>query len=108
MNLDELITTLGIEIDSELLKLALTHSSYAYENGLDDNERLEFLGDSVLGYLVASNVYSAHPELPEGELTKLKNAVVSANALAVAATRMNLGKFLYLGKGEEQDRKSVV
>ena len=102
MNLDELITTLGIEIDSELLKLALTHSSYAYENGLDDNERLEFLGDSVLGYLVASNVYSAHPELPEGELTKLKNAVVSANALAVAATRMNLGKFLYLGKGEEQ------
>lgn len=102
MNLDELVSTLGIEIDSELLTLALTHSSYAYENGLADNERLEFLGDSVLGYLVASNVYSSHPELPEGELTKLKNGVVSANALAVAATRMNLGKFLYLGKGEEQ------
>ena len=102
MNLDELSQTLGIEIDSELLELALTHSSFAYENGLDDNERLEFLGDSVLGFLVASFVYSAHPELNEGELTKLKNAVVSANALAAAANQIELGKYLRLGKGEEQ------
>ena len=102
MNLDELSQTLGIEIDTELLELALTHSSFAYENGLDDNERLEFLGDSVLGFLVASFVYSAHPELNEGELTKLKNAVVSANALAAAANQIELGKYLRLGKGEEQ------
>ena len=99
---DELLGRLGAEISPELLKLALTHSSFAYENGGSDNERLEFLGDSVLGYLVASHIFTAHPELSEGELTKLKNGVVSAQALAVAANRIDLGKYLFLGKGEEQ------
>ena len=102
MPLDELSQTLGIEIDPELLTLALTHSSYAYENSSKDNERLEYLGDSVLGFLVATFVYQTHSDLQEGELTKLKNAVVSANALATAANRMNLGAYIYLGKGEEQ------
>jgi len=102
MPLDELSQTLGIEIDPELLTLALTHSSYAYENSSKDNERLEFLGDSVLGFLVATFVYQTHSDLHEGELTKLKNAVVSANALATAANRMNLGAYIFLGKGEEQ------
>ena len=99
---DELLGRLGAEISPELLKLALTHSSFAYENGGSDNERLEFLGDSVLGYLVASHIFTAHNKLPEGELTKLKNGVVSAQALAVAANRIDLGKYLLLGKGEEQ------
>ena len=99
---DELLERLGAEISPELLKLALTHSSFAYENGGSDNERLEFLGDSVLGYLVASHIYSVNPDLSEGELTKLKNGVVSAQALAVAANRIDLGKYLFLGKGEEQ------
>ena len=99
---DELLARLGADISPELLKLALTHSSFAYENGGSNNERLEFLGDSILGYLVASHIFSAHPELSEGELTKLKNAVVSAQALAVAANRIDVGQFLFLGKGEEQ------
>lgn len=99
---DELLERLGAEISPELLKLALTHSSFAYENGGSDNERLEFLGDSVLGHLVASHIYSVNPDLSEGELTKLKNGVVSAQALAVAANRIDLGKYLFLGKGEEQ------
>jgi len=98
----ELLERLGAEIAPEQLVLALTHSSYAYENGGQDNERLEFLGDSVLGYLVANHVYKSHPHLNEGELTKLKNAVVSAQALATAAQRLDLGSFLRLGKGEEQ------
>jgi ribonuclease-3 len=101
-DLEQLIAALGVEIDRELLTLAVTHSSFAYENDLPDNERLEFLGDSVLGFLVTRHLYQAHPTLTEGELTKLKNAVVSAPALAAAANRLNLGAQLRLGRGEEQ------
>ena len=102
MSLTELQERLGVEITPELLQLAVTHSSYAYEKGGADNERLEFLGDSILGYLVAVFVFNAHPHLSEGELTKLKNAVVSAQALAAAATQLELGKYLRLGKGESR------
>ena len=102
MSYDELLQRLGADIAPELLELALTHSSYAYENNCDNNERLEFLGDSVLGYLVAAHVFNNHDDLKEGELTKLKNAVVSAQALATAANRIGLGEFLRLGKGENQ------
>ncbi|NBU23644.1 MAG: ribonuclease III [Actinobacteria bacterium] len=102
MSLTELQERLGVEITPELLQLAVTHSSYAYEKGGADNERLEFLGDSILGYLVAVSVFKGHQELSEGELTKLKNAVVSAQALATAATALDLGKYLRLGKGEAQ------
>ena len=101
MALSELQKRLGGTISPELLQVALTHSSYAYEKGGENNERLEFLGDSILGYLVAVHVFNEHPDLPEGELTKLKNGVVSAQALATAAHRIELGKFLNLGKGEE-------
>lgn len=102
MEVDKLLSRLGVEIDPKLLKLALTHSSYAYENGGENNERLEFLGDSILGYVVTSHLYSLLPDLNEGELTKVKNGVVSAQALASVSQRLDLGGFLYLGKGEEQ------
>jgi ribonuclease-3 len=102
MALSELQSRLGGNISPELLQLALTHSSYAYEKGGENNERLEFLGDSILGYLVAVQVFKDHAPLNEGELTKLKNGVVSAQALATAANRIGLGEFLLLGKGEEQ------
>jgi len=97
---NELLERLGVEIKPELVELALTHSSYAYENQTHSNERLEFLGDSVLGYVVASYVYQKHSDLSEGDLTRLKNSIVSANALAVAANHLDLGKHLLLGKGE--------
>ena len=102
MGFSELQSRLGGNISPELLQLALTHSSYAYEKGGENNERLEFLGDSILGYLVAVQVFKDHTPLNEGELTKLKNGVVSAQALATAANRIGLGEFLLLGKGEEQ------
>ncbi len=100
MNLDELSAKLGVEIEHSLLKLALTHRSYAYEHGnIPNNERLEFLGDSVLGFVVTSHIYETL-ELPEGEMTKIKNAVVSARALAVIAGALGIGDYLLLGKGE--------
>lgn len=99
---NELLQRLGAKITPELLELALTHSSYAYENGGEDNERLEFVGDSILGYAVATHVFDSYGDLSEGELTKLKNAVVSAKALAVAASRIDVGSNLRLGRGEEQ------
>ena len=102
VNFEDLTEKLGVKLDAALLEQALTHSSFAYENGGEDNERLEFLGDSILGYLVAVNVFQTHSTLKEGELTKLKNAVVSAQALATAANRLDLGSHLRLGKGEEQ------
>lgn len=103
MNLNQLSARLGVEIDQELLLTALTHRSFSYENGNPpNNERLEFLGDSVLGFVVTEHIYRVLPDLPEGEMTKVKNAVVSATALAEAANQIGLGDFLRLGKGEEQ------
>jgi ribonuclease-3 len=96
-----LTKTLGISIDSALLELALTHSSFAYENGKKpDNERLEFLGDSVLGFVVTGHIYLANPTLDEGSLSRIRNAAVSAKTLAIAATNIGLGEYLSLGKGE--------
>jgi ribonuclease-3 len=101
MKLDVLSARLGVEIEPKLLEQALTHRSYAYENGrLPNNERLEFLGDAVLGFVVTAHIHATLKKLPEGELTKVKNAVVSARALAVVATELGLGEFLRLGKGE--------
>ena len=103
MNLSALSTRLGVEIEPQLLELALTHRSYSYENGnTPNNERLEFLGDSVLGFVVTAHIHDLLIELPEGELTKVKNAVVSARALAGVASELGLGEFLRLGKGEDQ------
>jgi len=103
MNLDQLSHKLGVEIEPQLLELALTHRSYAYENGgIPNNERLEFLGDSVLGFVVTVHIHDRFAELSEGDLTKLKNSVVSAKALAFVANELGLGEYIRLGKGETQ------
>lgn len=103
MSLDALGKSLGVEIEPKLLELALTHRSYSYENGRGpNNERLEFLGDAILGFLVTSHIHDHFSDMDEGNLTKLKNAVVSAPALAQAASSINLGEYLLLGKGEIQ------
>jgi ribonuclease-3 len=98
---EELLARLDCTIQTSLLELALTHSSFSYENGGESNERLEFLGDSILGFLVAQEVFERNAELDEGDLTRLKNSLVSADSLATAASRLDLGKYLRLGKGEE-------
>jgi ribonuclease-3 len=101
LNYATLIQRLGISIEAELLELALTHSSYAYENGkIPNNERLEFLGDSVLGFVVTGHVYLENPDLDEGSLSRLRSAIVSAKTLAKAANEIGLGEFIRLGKGE--------
>jgi ribonuclease-3 len=103
MSIDALGKSLGVEIEPQLLELALTHRSYSYENGRGpNNERLEFLGDAILGFLVTSHIHDHFSDMDEGNLTKLKNAVVSAPALAQAASSINLGEYLLLGKGEIQ------
>ncbi len=101
MNYATLTERLGITIEPALLELALTHSSFSYENGkTPNNERLEFLGDSVLGFLVTEHVYHLHPDHAEGELSRLRNAAVSAKTLSLAAMNIGLGEFIRLGKGE--------
>ena len=101
--------------DRELLKNALTHSSYANENraqGIADNERLEFLGDSILGFVVAEYLYRNFPNKPEGELTRMRADLVCETNLARQAETIRLGEFLLLGHGEEQGggrkRASIV
>jgi ribonuclease-3 len=95
----------GVPIDPALLRRALTHRSYAYENGgLPTNERLEFLGDAVLGLVITTALYHNHPDLAEGQLAKLRASVVNMRALADVARRLcpgGLGQYLLLGKGEE-------
>ena len=92
----------GPVLDAELLDRALTHRSFAYENGgLPTNERLEFLGDSVLGVVVTDTLFRAHPDLSEGRLAKLRAAVVNARALAEVARTIDLGRHIKLGRGEE-------
>ncbi|MGI8698096.1 MAG: ribonuclease III [Mycobacteriales bacterium] len=97
----------------ELLQRALTHRSFAYENGgLPTNERLEFLGDAVLGLVVTDALYRQHPDLPEGQLAKLRAAVVNMRALADVARALGLGDHLRLGRGEEttggRDKSSIL
>ena len=97
--LDQLSRQLGVHIEPQLLQLALTHSSYAYEQGnLPDNERLEFLGDSVLGFVVSGHLFDSFRELPEGELTKLRAAVVSAKALTIIAEQLGLDAHVKVGR----------
>ncbi len=104
--LNELEMALGYTFRSrKLLENALTHSSYANEkwkNGLASNERLEFLGDSILGFVVAEALYRRFPDHPEGDLTRMRADLVCENSLAQVAARLHLGKFLLLGHGEEQ------
>ena len=111
---DELRAALGDPVlDPELLQRALTHRSFAYENGqLPTNERLEFLGDSVLGVVVTETLYRAHPDYSEGRLAKLRAAVVNARALADVAREIELGQHIKLGRGEEttggRDKASIL
>src|SRR6476660_2257662 len=104
---------LEYSLEPALLVRALTHRSFAYENGgLPTNERLEFLGDSVLGLIVTDTLYRSHPELPEGQLAKLRAAVVNSRALAEVARSLELGSFVRLGRGEEgtggRDKPSIL
>jgi ribonuclease III len=103
----------GPTLDAELLERSLTHRSYAYENGgLPTNERLEFLGDSVLGVVVTETLFRSHPDLSEGRLAKLRAAVVNARALADVARAIGLGRHIKLGRGEEatggRDKASIL
>ncbi|MBB2974645.1 ribonuclease-3 [Microbacterium endophyticum] len=113
MDNTELLNKLGVDIDPELVSLALTHRSYAYEHGqIPHNERLEFLGDSVLGQAVTVMLYKTHPDLDEGSLAKRRAAVVSTVALAEVARTIGLGRFIRLGRGEEltggRDKDSIL
>ncbi|GAB3223976.1 ribonuclease III [Kineococcus gypseus] len=107
------MAALGVDIDAGLLQQALTHRSYAYEHGgLPTNERLEFLGDSVLGLVVTDSLYHRHPDVSEGRLAKLRAAVVNSRALAEIARGLDLGAHVRLGKGEEstggRDKSSIL
>ncbi|MCA0374989.1 MAG: ribonuclease III [Gemmatimonadetes bacterium] len=113
-NYGELRAALGDPtLDAELLERALTHRSFAYENGgLPTNERLEFLGDSVLGVVVTETLYRSHPDLSEGRLAKLRAAVVNARALAEVGREIGVGDHIKLGRGEEstggRDKASIL
>jgi ribonuclease-3 len=102
---DALLEKLGVQLDPELLVLALTHRSFAHEaGGLPTNERLEFLGDTVLGLVVTEALYRRHPDQSEGELAKMRAATVSQRSLAAVARRLGLGSYVLLGKGERRTR----
>jgi ribonuclease-3 len=109
----EFTDRLGVVLEAGLLEQALTHRSYAYEQGgLPTNERLEFLGDSVLGLVVTETLYRKHPDLSEGQLAKLRAAVVNMRALAEVGRDLKLGEFIRLGRGEEstggRDKSSIL
>ncbi|MDQ0575745.1 ribonuclease-3 [Agromyces albus] len=111
--LDELQQRLHIAVDPELLLLALTHRSFAYENGgIPTNERLEFLGDSILGQAVTVKLFRDHPDLEEGELAKRRASLVSSAALAEVGRSIGLGPFIRLGRGETMtggaDKPSIL
>lgn len=104
---------LGISVKEELLTLALTHRSFAYESGgLPTNERLEFLGDSVLGLIITEALYERFPEFDESRLSPLRSGVVNMRALAQIARDLELGASLRIGKGEEntggRDKNSIL
>jgi len=115
--LKELQVALGVNFnDIRLLNQSLTHTSYAYEvngnNGMFQNERLEFLGDTVLSLVVSEYIYKKYPDYMEGNLAKIRAKVVSKPILAKIAKHLNLGKYLLLGKGEDmtggRERHSIL
>lgn len=102
-----------MSLDTELFQLALTHRSFAFENGgIPHNERLEFLGDSILGQAVTVMLYTSYPDLSEGELAKRRASLVSTVALAEVARGLGLGQYIFLGRGEEltggRDKASIL
>ena len=109
----QLTARLGLDIRQELLELAFTHRSFAYENGLTQtNERLEFLGDSVLGLVVTEQLYVKYPDLDESRLSPLRSGIVNMRALADIARSLELGQYMRIGKGEEvtggRDKNSLL
>lgn len=120
MNSDEAIGKLHILEDSidyrfsdiAILLKSMTHSSYANEHGIESNERLEFLGDSVLGLTISDYLFRHYPDLSEGDLTKMRSVIVSEHSLAIVARDMMLGDYLLLGKGEDRtggrQRESIL
>ena len=108
-----LLATLGVQIEPVILELALTHRSFAYENGgIPTNERLEFLGDSILGQAVTVMLYRTYPALDEGHLAKRRASLVSTAALAQIARGLGLGEHIRLGRGEiltgGRDKASIL
>lgn len=101
---ERLSESLGLTFrDISLLQTALSHRSWCAENGgAESNERLEFLGDAVLGLVVTTHLYATYPDYPEGELAKIRAAVVSTVSLAEVASEIGLGQYLALGRGEDQ------
>lgn len=104
---------LGVELEPALLELAFTHRSFAYESATKEtNERLEFLGDSVLGLIVTEELYKRYPDLDESRLSPLRSGVVNMRALADIARTLELGQYIRLGKGEEvtngRDKNSLL
>lgn len=113
LRLGGILTELGINLDPELLERALTHRSYAYEQGgLPTNERLEFLGDAVLGLVVTEHLFISFPDLSEGQLAKLRAATVNSRALAEVARELGVGSLVRLGRGEQttggRDKSSIL
>jgi len=113
VGLAALLRSLDVVIDHDLFELALTHRSYAYEHGQGpNNERLEFLGDAVLGLVVTDYLYNRFPDMPEGQFAKLRAATVSAASLAVVARNLHIGDLVKLGKGElttnGRDKTSIL
>jgi len=109
----DVLRELEVPIASELLDLALTHRSYSYEHGqIQHNERLEFLGDSVLGVVVTERLYRKYPEAAEGRLAKIRAVVVSSASLADVARELSVGPMVKLGKGETatggHDKTSIL
>jgi ribonuclease-3 len=100
----DLLDAIGVELPEDLLTLSLTHRSYAYENGgLPTNERLELLGDAVLGLVIVEELFRRHPDNSEGDLAKLRNSIVNSQALAGVARHLTdggLGEYVLLGRGE--------
>lgn len=100
-SINNLLTVLDCECEVDLLELALIHRSFSYENGgIPTNERLEFLGDSVLGVIVTDFLYREFPDLPEGSLARMRASVVNSQALAEVARTLGLGQYIRLGRGE--------
>ena len=93
--------------DESILKKALTHTSYAYENKIESNEKLEFLGDSILEFISSKYIYNNYPKLKEGEMTKVRADVVCEKSLYKVAMKHNFSDFLYLGKSQKSNEKEV-
>lgn len=107
MNLEQFEANIGYKFNNRnLLKKSLTHTSYAYENKVDSNEKLEYLGDSILEFVVSKFLYNNYTNLSEGEMTKVRANVVCEKSLFVIAKRHNFSDFLYLGKSERASKNS--